>query len=164
MSSLGVLTKGLDPPALGKRKAPDSVHLESEALLNKGIIPLVSGERSNFWFHGHLRRLRRRVESFGQNSKRRHLCIPWESGSDESSSASTYVSEALDERGFADCPRHQFLFNFVLSGWEREDSIRTSSGARWRTLQIKQAHRTIFSSNSNQPIVRAGRARGTKDR
>lgn len=57
-----------------------------------------------------------------------------------------------------------FLFNFVLSGWEREDSIRTSSGARWRTLQTKQAHRTIFSSNSNQPIVRAGRARGTKDR
>lgn len=55
-----------------------------------------------------------------------------------------------------------FLFNFVLSGWEREDSIRTSSGARWRTLQTKQAHRTIFSSNSNQPIVRAGRAGAQK--
>lgn len=36
-----------------------------------------------------------------------------------------------------------YLFNFVLSGWEREDSIRTSSGARWRTLRTKQAHRTI---------------------
>lgn len=35
------------------------------------------------------------------------------------------------------------LFNFVLSGWEREGSIRTSSGARWRTLRTKQAHRTI---------------------
>ena len=57
------------------------------------------------------------------------------------------------------------LFNFVLSGWEREDSIRTSSGARWRTLRTKQAHRrTIWTSNSNQPIVRAGRTRSTKDR
>lgn len=35
------------------------------------------------------------------------------------------------------------LFHFVLSGWEREDSIRTSSGARWRTLRTKQAHRMI---------------------
>lgn len=56
------------------------------------------------------------------------------------------------------------LFNFVLSGWKREDSIRTSSGARWRTLRTKQAHRrTIWTNNSNQPIVRAGQTRSTKD-
>ena len=30
------------------------------------------------------------------------------------------------------------LFNFVLSGWEREESIRTSSRARWRTLRTNR--------------------------
>lgn len=44
-------------PTLGKRKPPDSVHLELEPLLNKGIIPWGSREEYTFFFEEQAREI-----------------------------------------------------------------------------------------------------------